>query len=71
MNGLAPLSAKGSTSATAVSDNGLVNYIASCPNKNGAHNNASPCKGGSAKKRGAMKESPSQGLGGVLCPDLE
>jgi hypothetical protein len=55
MNGLAPLSAKGGTSATAVSDNGLVNYIASCPNKNGAQNNASPCKGGSAKKRGAIK----------------
>jgi hypothetical protein len=34
-------------------------------------NNASPPRGGSPAKRGFKRKSPSQGLGGVLCPCWE
>jgi hypothetical protein len=80
-DGLAPLSAKGGTSTSraaasdvglvdAASDVGLVDDDASCHDKNGLPNNASPRRGGSpTKSRGGTKrKSPSQGLGGVLCP---
>jgi hypothetical protein len=69
-DGLAPLSAKGgrATLGAAASNVGLVNNNASCHKKNGAPNNASPCRGGSPMKRGNKRKSPSQGLGRVLCP---
>jgi hypothetical protein len=67
-NGLAPLSAKGDTSGTAVSNAGLVNNDASCHDKNDTPNNASPRRGGSLTKSGIKRKSPSQGLGIVLCP---
>jgi hypothetical protein len=70
-DGLAPLSEKGdtSTSGAAASDVGLVEDDASCHDKNGVPNNASPCRGGSpTKSRGTKRKSPSQGLGRVLCP---
>jgi hypothetical protein len=69
-DGLAPLSAKGgtSTSGAAASNTGLVNNDASCHDKNGPPNNASPCRGGSPTKRGTKRKSPSRKLGGVLCP---
>jgi hypothetical protein len=82
-DGLAPLSAKGGTSTSraaasnvglvnAASDIGLIVDDASCHNENGPPNNPSPCRGGSpTKSRGGTKrKSPSQGLGGVLCPSL-
>jgi hypothetical protein len=71
-DGLAPLSAKGgtSTSGAAASNVGLVDDDASCHDKNGAPNNASPCRGGSPTKssKGTKSKSPSQGLGRILCP---
>ncbi len=47
----------------------VVDNDASCHDKNGPLNNASPRRGGSlTKSRGGTKrKSPSQGLGGVLC----
>jgi hypothetical protein len=68
---LAPLSAKGGTSTpgAAASVVGLVDDDASRHDKNGAPNNASPCRGGSpTKSRGTKRKSPSQELGRVLCP---
>jgi hypothetical protein len=80
-DGLAPLSAKGSTSTSraaaldvglinAASDIRLVNDDASCHDENGPPNTASPRRGGSpTKSRGGTKrKSPSRGLGRVLCP---
>jgi hypothetical protein len=71
-DGLAPLSAKGGTSTSkaaasniglvnAASDVGLVDDDASCHDKNGPPNNASPRRGGSpTKSRGGTKrKSPS------------
>jgi hypothetical protein len=56
----------------AASDIGFVDNDASCHDKNGPPNNASPCRGRSlTKSRGGTKrKSPSRGLGGVLCPSL-
>jgi hypothetical protein len=72
-DGLAPLSAKGGgtlTSGAAASDVGLVDDDATCHDENGPPNNTSPCRDGSpTKSRGRTKgKSPSQGLGGALCP---
>jgi hypothetical protein len=73
-DGIAPLSAKGSgtlMSGAAASDVRLVgNNDTTCRYENGPPNNASPCKDGSlTKSRSRTKRiSPSQGLGGVLCP---
>ncbi len=73
-DGLAPLSAKGggtSTSRAAASDVGLVDDDATCHDKNGPPNNASPRRDDESptKSRGGTKrKSSSQGLGGVLCP---
>ena len=78
MNGFAPLSAKGggtsakgggtSTLRAAASDAGLVSNDATCHDENGPPNNASPRRDRSLRKRGEKRKSPSQGLGGVLCP---
>ena len=67
-DGLAPLSAKGSgtlTPGAAASNVGLVDDDATCHDKNGPPNNASPCRDGSpTKSRGGTKrKSPSRGLG--------
>ncbi len=70
-DGLAPLSAKGGTSGAAASNVRLVDDNATCHDENGPPNNASPCRddGSPTKSRGRTKrKSPSQGLGGVLCP---
>ena len=66
-DGLAPLSAKGSTLGAAASDIGLGNDDASCHDENDAPNNASPPRGGSPTKRGIKRKSPSR-AGLVLCP---
>ena len=55
----------------AASDVGLVNDDATCRDENGPPNNASPCRDRSLMKSGSgtlKRKSPSQGLGGVLCP---
>jgi hypothetical protein len=69
-DGLAALSAKGntSTSGAAASDTGLVGDDASCHDKNGVPNIASPCRDGSQPKRGIKRKFPSRGFGGLLCP---
>ena len=74
-DGLAPLSAKGggtstSGAAASLSNAGLVGNDAICHDENGPPNNASPCRDGSPMKSrgGTKRKSPSQGLGGVLCP---
>jgi hypothetical protein len=65
-DGLAPLSAKGGTSEAAASDVGLVNDDATCLDKNGPPNNASPRRGGSlTKSRGKTKRKCGGGGGGV------
>ena len=59
------------TSGAAASNVRLVgDNDTTCRNENGPPNNASPCKDGSLTKSrsGTKRISPSQGLGGVLCP---
>ena len=46
----------------------IVDNDATCHNKNSVLNNASPPRGMRPTKRGIKRKSPSQGLGGVLCP---
>jgi hypothetical protein len=65
-DGLAPLSAKGGTSGAAASDVRLVDDDATCLDKNGPPNNASPRRGGSlTKSRGGTKRKCGSGGGGV------
>ncbi len=55
---IAPLSAAG----IAIADAHRGGSTSFCSNKNDALNNASPCKVGSPKKRGAKRKSPSRGF---------
>ena len=59
-----------SVSGAAASDVGLVDNDATCCDKNGPPNSMSPRRDGSMTKSrsGTKRKSPSQGLGGVLCP---
>ncbi len=65
--GIAPLSAAGIVIANAHRSRGT-SFLSS--NKNDAPNNASPCKVGNPRKRGAKRKSPSRGLGSMVLHPL-
>jgi hypothetical protein len=65
-DGIAPSSAAGIAIAGAHGGGGT----SFCSNENDAPNNASTCKVGSPKKRGAKRTSPSRGLGGMVLHPL-
>ena len=76
-DGLAPLSAKGGGlsmlgAAASASNVGIVDYGATCHDKNGPPNNSSPRRDGSPTKSrdGTKRNSPSRGLGGMVLHPL-